>query len=879
MPDVELRADYDRDGRLSGSSTEYDARQAGGAIVLANVDHDGRRLPARVSTGSTVVLDVDTAPKSAADTEPLTLTVRVDAAAVGRFASIVIRIEGANAAAVALLDDRARPVTPTSTNPTRVEFPLALTAGSHTRSLEGRRIPGSPLGAAGPALSIVAVGLDASGTETELDRGNLRLAPFLVLDDLRPATRLYICDLPDNQPSVRDVRAGMAAARPPPLLVTVPAAATNNDTWLQDQFQVGFLAAPGRSMLALLHMPRLRSNSRVVPGQPNLAAFVRSHFPSTDVGLIDDYWNRRIPVEHLGGTARITFEASQEVERILRKLRIAQRELRDELDRMCREADNAGITNHASCTRIPPPFTSPGLARMQLDDLLSRVTSLAGAIATRVPTSAAALNARVASATTLRNDVDRVMRVSGQLGNELFELAMSPQALRFDAGQLGRLDADISPLHDSLVFGGNVEASPAMRGLPFGKVVIGEGDNRIMDPQLRALFDANEAVQPVVTIDTSWLGVGHVDELMSFLPAGRDRSAILRASHEVAYSLLLEATTLYLAGLPANHPDSFSNWRPLTIMRHRMTAGTAPVTRMLRGRHWTHQHQPNPSDVLLPPDVYRRISAFYAGPLTASNAPFTPGPSPDDRYYPAALSTMDYRYFYVGDQLEFIDEKMRGLDEILEREFSGMARLRVPVLFDWANLSGGAVTSAFTPNLANQQFVNGACLIPKPFGPRMKPDQAADVIKRVLASEGLSEARSLVSTRWFTRQGLDVTDVWVNGDGLLPTSRLANANWLGDEFFDGFPGLPKEERVQRIIRANPGAFTASGDLRSGWRKVMIPEGTIDLFQAYTHAVISALGVVRPQWVDSWSYHLNYGEIHCGTNVLRAPPTTTRWWAV
>ena len=36
--------------------------------------------------------------------------------------------------------------------------------------------------------------------------------------------------------------------------------------------------------------------------------------------------------------------------------------------------------------------------------------------------------------------------------------------------------------------------------------------------------------------------------------------------------------------------------------------------------------------------------------------------------------------------------------------------------------------------------------------------------------------------------------------------------------------------------------------------------------------------LTPVWVDSWYYHLRFGEIHCGTNVLRKLPRgSSSWW--
>lgn len=74
---------------------------------------------------------------------------------------------------------------------------------------------------------------------------------------------------------------------------------------------------------------------------------------------------------------------------------------------------------------------------------------------------------------------------------------------------------------------GNVEATPPFRHrfrgteYPFGRIVYGErraGPHpRSIHPNLVAFFRA-QAVQAPIAVDTGWLSVGHVDEVISFLP-------------------------------------------------------------------------------------------------------------------------------------------------------------------------------------------------------------------------------------------------------------------------------------------------------------------------------------------------------------------------
>ncbi|HYO13228.1 MAG TPA: protein-arginine deiminase family protein [Thermoanaerobaculia bacterium] len=74
---------------------------------------------------------------------------------------------------------------------------------------------------------------------------------------------------------------------------------------------------------------------------------------------------------------------------------------------------------------------------------------------------------------------------------------------------------------------------------------------------------------------------------------------------------------------------------------------------------------------------------------------------------------------------------------------------------------------------------------------------------------------------------------------------------------------------KKILDANKDHFK-DRKLRPGWHCLTIPEGTVDLFEAYTQVLVESLGL-KVHWIDSWYYHVRFGEIHCGTNVIRRPP--------
>ncbi|MFF1818750.1 protein-arginine deiminase family protein [Kribbella sp. NPDC058245] len=91
-----------------------------------------------------------------------------------------------------------------------------------------------------------------------------------------------------------------------------------------------------------------------------------------------------------------------------------------------------------------------------------------------------------------------------------------------DVGVVQELAAKASPsLDDLLNMGGNLEALPPYDGYPQGRVLYGAGARR-PDPAYLKLV-TGQGYQPPVTIDTSWLMVGHTDETTHVVRANNAR--------------------------------------------------------------------------------------------------------------------------------------------------------------------------------------------------------------------------------------------------------------------------------------------------------------------------------------------------------------------
>ncbi|MFI5735987.1 protein-arginine deiminase family protein [Kribbella sp. NPDC051587] len=91
-----------------------------------------------------------------------------------------------------------------------------------------------------------------------------------------------------------------------------------------------------------------------------------------------------------------------------------------------------------------------------------------------------------------------------------------------DVGVVQELAAKASPsLDDLLNMGGNLEALPPYDGYPQGRVLYGAGARR-PDPAYLKLV-TGQGYQPPVTIDSSWLMVGHADETTHVVRANNAR--------------------------------------------------------------------------------------------------------------------------------------------------------------------------------------------------------------------------------------------------------------------------------------------------------------------------------------------------------------------
>jgi Protein-arginine deiminase (PAD) len=935
---IQIFADFDRNGRVSTQPVEYALRnQPPGVIIQPNLDIDGRSLSAFVSPASgTLTFDHQRTTKSSADDDLLLIKI-VTTTPLPPNSRVELQLPIVVGDAIRLYDDHSHVIV-SNINATNKVFPLTLNRSNREtnfklESIAYGSIPFalSPQGLTPNTIIVTVAVFDAQNTRIATDTALVSVSPLILVGDTAPIERLYMAEVPDNTPSVQDVQNAMTTIGTP--LVLVPATVNNGDTWLQDQFQLGFSHTPSGIQKAILHLPRLRSDSRPTLGVNNLATFVNDHFPSRNLGVIQDFWLRRITVSDAHGQQiHIPFIESDSINQ---KIDLLFR-LRREVLIVLRE-NNSPFFN---VTKNETDILRIRLGLTLLKGLVRNIYTLLLAAATN-DAHRQFLSAKRDTLITAISNYETAVPI-GHVGTAVTIIFSTPTITSIELEQQGimLLAHRLSTLHSSHNYGGNIEISPPLTNHPFGKIVIGLrafNDNPV-DFDLSNFF-SDQSQQPLVEVNTSWLQVGHVDEILSFVPSrgyGSSNYAILRASPDRGLKILNAAADLFWSGL---NPFSRSVLSPNSRYYERRTGrdlhlsqNDHPVTHMLRGKFWLHKHDNDPiSTPLEPPWIYRSMAEQLSGSLTMHHQfPYTPGPGAD-RNYPAHINVLEFLHFEhstnqciedvllaerpatpdaisggavpiqktpdtptseqtgannfddcgVGTGLpddekvefrQFLDDTR--LDSILRSEFPNMSIISIPVLFDRMDDWSDEKTIAFLPDLVNIQILGNHVLIPRPYGPRMSIDDAITVLRTAMSDLDAS-FYSALNQRYIINKRLNQTWHWQDG-GTNDTPEVS-ARDIANMFKDGFTET-LDEIEELLVRNshNRSVFDRNKKVRRGWHKIFIPENNVDLFETYTQLILERLGLTL-HWVDSWYYHIHAGGIHCGTNALRRINGITPWW--
>jgi subtilisin family serine protease len=260
--------------------------------------------------------------------------------------------------------------------------------------------------------------------------------------------------------------------------------------------------------------------------------------------------------------------------------------------------------------------------------------------------------------------------------------AVNPRHLDTMARSL--LDADIGyvepgPLVPYSTYNstGNLDATPpvtsaAGKRFPHGRIYFSHGTP--LEPFDPAVLDflRSQVVQDPIELDLTWLTVGHVDEVISFVAAPNDKGfVLLLASPRVGYQLLDAA--------------------------HRAN----PTTPMLRGRRMLVD--PNYSEPRF--SVEQTVAQFLA-----LRDDFHPGRVP----YPTHVAR-PLRQYNQDRQADIDATRARLLPEL---GLTDAHVVDIPAVF-MPNPLTPTRADAFLGAMVNMLVLNGHCVVPKPFGPEV----------------------------------------------------------------------------------------------------------------------------------------------------------------
>jgi protein-arginine deiminase len=135
-----------------------------------------------------------------------------------------------------------------------------------------------------------------------------------------------------------------------------------------------------------------------------------------------------------------------------------------------------------------------------------------------------------------------------EAGRQVFELrGPGVGAIQFEEGR-----------RDEVNSMGNVETTPPyeLNGVsyPAGRIITGAQGQKL--PASLEFFQAQGAQDPIV-LDSNWLGIGHVDEFVQFLPADNERGWTIAVMDPAAGRKVLEEAQA------AGHGDALTNSRPV----------------------------------------------------------------------------------------------------------------------------------------------------------------------------------------------------------------------------------------------------------------------------------------------------------------------------
>ncbi|WP_413161931.1 protein-arginine deiminase family protein [Capilliphycus salinus ALCB114379] len=129
--------------------------------------------------------------------------------------------------------------------------------------------------------------------------------------------------------------------------------------------------------------------------------------------------------------------------------------------------------------------------------------------------------------------------LNGNRSGESDDYAESLMNRNFGWFEMGK-PRSLDPLNQWLDWYSNLEVTPALPNYPMGRIYYGKADEETLHPDVVEFLKAQQVQGPPIEIDTSWLMVRHVSEIINFIPSQTGEPLLLIVSPRSGLKLIEE---------------------------------------------------------------------------------------------------------------------------------------------------------------------------------------------------------------------------------------------------------------------------------------------------------------------------------------------------
>ncbi|EDX76365.1 Protein-arginine deiminase family [Coleofasciculus chthonoplastes PCC 7420] len=354
---------------------------------------------------------------------------------------------------------------------------------------------------------------------------------------------------------------------------------------------------------------------------------------------------------------------------------------------------------------------------------------------------------------------------------------------------------------------------------PFGKIILGDskhGTNNwgTVDNNTREFF-FSQKLQPCLPIDTSWLRVGHVDEILSVIRDNDQKCRLVYASTELMIDLLNKLKQV----------NSYS-------------------LSFFKGSFVYQEYKE------------RQLSYFLEEYKINFNRKIQREKlSPTKEILKKCLNISS-------------DEKIIQIPVFFESKVENV---------DYSTKSFS--TRAETINLVNIQIINDHLLIPCPLGPRLLVNDCKNILSDYFDNVNIEIPKGfwLWVPKGVSLQALALCFCSLNNSEKQQKiiDKVKSPKTNDDSLKKICSELvhKRNEMITTLTQASENQELKFKEdyIFEQWTRVWIPNERVDFFEEYLKLALKPLG--KPvHFVNTLPYHIEGGEIHCATNALRQCPT-------